>query len=192
MIHQTKKRGFTLIELMVYLTVASIILTVSGVAYYLANRYSRGHGYLTRLESTLTRARTEAMINQFPVVICPTDDGQQCAEIQDDTNGWGNRALIVFISESGTPPRDTTNEPIIAKLDPSASQDYLLWRGFPNTNYIRMEPNGLSGSNGNITYCAAMTGGQDHAVGAVRVNRAGRVMYLNEPTASDGSALTCN
>ncbi|MBI4696276.1 MAG: GspH/FimT family pseudopilin [Gammaproteobacteria bacterium] len=92
-----RQNGFNLFELMIVVAVLGTMLSI-GVpglqSFILDNRIS---SQLNLLSSSLALARSEAVKNNQPVVVCVTSDGAAC-----DTSGvtW-NTGWLVFIDRNG-------------------------------------------------------------------------------------------
>ncbi len=70
----TKKRGFTLVELMITLAVSAIIVTVAVPSFASFIRSQRASTQANDLLVSLTFARSEALKRGVPISVCSTDD----------------------------------------------------------------------------------------------------------------------
>lgn len=85
----SSNRGFTLTEAMVGLVIFGIIMAVSYPNLARSNRNHRLMSAASQIESTLTRARSNAVTSQDPVRVT-LDAVQNQLIIEQDTTGDGN------------------------------------------------------------------------------------------------------
>jgi type IV fimbrial biogenesis protein FimT len=91
----TKQSGFTLLEMMLVITLMGVILTVGLPSLQDFVRNSRMSSSANDIISDFNFARSEAVKRRVPVTLCKSQDGAACDE--DDTapfNRW-----IVFIDD---------------------------------------------------------------------------------------------
>lgn len=96
----TRNHGFTLIELMVTLLVAAILLGVAVPNFSRLVESNRVTAATNELVAALNGARSEAVRRGRDVVICASDDGNDCGAANGWRDGWlmfgdtdGNGAL---------------------------------------------------------------------------------------------------
>jgi type IV fimbrial biogenesis protein FimT len=136
--------GFTLVELMVTLSVA-LILSV-GTAEYLPNFIQEGRmiSEVNEFVTALHLARSEAVKHGRRVVLCPSRDRINCGNSRDWPAGW-----MLFASD------DRERDP----SEPLLQAGTLMGTGIDMTsgNYrkrIVYQPDGSSGgSNSSFTFC---------------------------------------
>jgi type IV fimbrial biogenesis protein FimT len=104
------ENGFTLIELMVALSVAAIILTVGIPNFRTLIQNNRAATQANELVGALGLARAEAVKRGLPVAICASNDSSTCTGGNDWAGGW-----IVFVDDNAGDPgnRNTANEALI-------------------------------------------------------------------------------
>lgn len=83
----TKSQGFTLIELMVTLTVAAIVIGLAAPSFNGLIQRSRSTGEFNRFLGDIVFARSEAVKRSQAVVMCPTIDQSSCSGTNWD-GGW--------------------------------------------------------------------------------------------------------
>lgn len=88
--------GFTLMELMVSLTVLGILLGFAVPSFREFTRNNRVTAVQNDLVTAFTVARSEALKRSMPVSICASTDGTSCATNDDWNRGW-----IVFTDGIG-------------------------------------------------------------------------------------------
>jgi type IV fimbrial biogenesis protein FimT len=96
-------KGFTLLELMVALTVLSILLAVGVPSFRNIIRNNRIASGTNELVGALTYARSEAMKRGDTVTTCPTEDQEECSGSNDWATGW-----MVFVDLNRDGARDET------------------------------------------------------------------------------------
>ncbi|MEK6708673.1 MAG: GspH/FimT family pseudopilin [Pseudomonadota bacterium] len=117
--HILPSRGMTLVEVLVALSVLSILLAIGVPAFnqfVISNRLS---AYSSDMLSTLTLARSEAIKRNSQVVLCKSADGETCAGAGSWNQGW-----IEFADPNNNANRDA-GEPIVYKM-PALQSGYAL------------------------------------------------------------------
>ncbi|HND49852.1 MAG TPA: GspH/FimT family pseudopilin [Anaerolineales bacterium] len=85
-------RGVTLIELLVTLSVLSILLTIGVPSFNQFSTSSRLNSYSNTLFSHMALARSEAIKRNSRVVVCKSSDGLSCTNSGNWSQGW-----VVFV-----------------------------------------------------------------------------------------------
>lgn len=133
--------GFTLIELMITLTVAGVLLAIavpSLKGFVASNRLSSNVNTMVGL---INYARSEAIVRNQPVVICPkSTSGNSCAS----SNFWGQYDIQVFIDSNGNNDRGATETLLktVSAIDTTGDQARIVRRG--GTGIIAFQSSGLS------------------------------------------------
>jgi type IV fimbrial biogenesis protein FimT len=112
--------GFTLLELMMTLTVAAILLSIAAPSFRYVTTANRASSEINALLGDMQMARAEALREGVYVTICASTDGATCAGATAWNTGW-----IVF---TDAPPL-TTLEPgdTLVKIQrPFSSADSLV------------------------------------------------------------------
>ena len=86
--HRRGVAGVTLIELLVALTILSLLLTLAVPAYGRWMAEYRQRNQAQALAAALTLARSEAIKHGFRVNVCKSRDGRLCADDGGWTPGW--------------------------------------------------------------------------------------------------------
>jgi len=81
-------RGFTLIELMVAITVTAILLGLGVPAFRDFTRNNRVTAAQNDLVTSLSLARSEALKRNRPVSVCASTDGATCSDDTIWSSGW--------------------------------------------------------------------------------------------------------
>ena len=174
-------RGFTLIELMVTLSLSVTLLAVGVPAFRAILGTTTLSTQVNTLSASLALARSEAIKRGRQAVVCKSRDGEQCSLRGGWSYGW-----IVYVDDNGNRSKDPDELLIFVQktLPPRISLEY---RAFPTGNYIAYRPGGFSKMNGTFTFCVA---GHPELGRAVIVNWAGRPRV--SATLRDGSPLECD
>ncbi|WP_242006965.1 GspH/FimT family pseudopilin [Candidatus Nitrotoga sp. AM1P] len=98
-------RGFTVIELLVTLSVASILLAVAAPSYRTFVQDNQLIAQSNNFFSAMMLAKSEAIKRSSPTTICPSTNGTACAGGTVWTNGW-----LVFADTDSDGTVDTGEE----------------------------------------------------------------------------------
>jgi type IV fimbrial biogenesis protein FimT len=151
--------GFSLVELLLTITISSILLTLAFPVYRQLILELRLFVLTERVSSTLYYARSEAIRRQSVITICKSKDGKSCLGSWKD--GW-----IVLINKSSAPP-------FLLRVYPALSHwDFLEWRGFRSDNYLQLHPDGSS-QNGSFVVCVNAL--SKKMVWLIKISQTGRI-----------------
>jgi type IV fimbrial biogenesis protein FimT len=106
-----RARGFTLIELMVTITVLSVLLSLAVPSFREIIDSNRITTQTNDFVSTLNYARSEALKRSNPVTVCASTDGLTCAGATDWSTGW-----IVFADINANGALDGAEAPLQKSL----------------------------------------------------------------------------
>jgi len=148
-------RGFTMIELMVTLTVLAILLALAMPAFrdlILNNRLSTAS---SELQTALAQARSEAVTRRKFITVCPSanDTGTACGS-WDDPHG-----VIVFVDNNGGGAFTPAN--ILKYIQFSAGSLHLATDptlNFGGAQLVRFTATGMPQKEGILTLCDMRTG----------------------------------
>jgi type IV fimbrial biogenesis protein FimT len=90
--------GFTLLELLITMSVATILLTIAVPSFRYVTNSNRIAGEVNGLLGDLQFARSEAIKEGQYVSVCASADGQSCSNSPDWQSGW-----IVFVNPNNSP-----------------------------------------------------------------------------------------
>lgn len=144
--------GFTLIELMVTLAVATLIITLGIPGFYEIIKKNRIAAAANDLLASLNIARSKAITTGYPVVLCKSTDGETCTNDGHWESGW-----IVFVDwnlnadPSDTQP-PTCNDPkgCVIHVHGALPDGYTLRTGANFANWISYLPDGRARGNGGL------------------------------------------
>ncbi len=155
--------GFTLVELMTVITIATILISVAIPSLSSVYEAQRANMNIRKIQQSLQFARNAAINYNVRVTVCPIDNNQ-CS------NNWSS-GLVVF-SDSGTRRTLDGNDKILYQTGEFNPQDIVLY----NRPAVHFYPDGIaSGSNGTLRYCPSNPS-NPHSQ-AVIINQAGRVRF---------------
>ena len=139
-------RGFTLIELMIVLSISTILLLIGIPSFQDMMENNRLSSSTNEIHGNLTFARNQA-INQISyVVVCPLDKSDGSC-----TTDW-IKGMDIFIDENNNSVFDT-GETLLKQATPFNANDTLAFNPTSTTN-VTFTPDGLiKGSSGEFHYC---------------------------------------
>lgn len=151
-----RSQGFTLIDLVVTLSILSIVVAIAIPALGNMIEKSRQEALKDEVESTLHNARTQAVLRRHTIEICGSGDGETCSA------NWADGWLV----------RTTTGQTL--QLTQLPHQAELSWIGFSES--IRFRDNGAApASNGRFYQCHGK-----QVAWQVVVSRQGRIRQASE------------
>ena len=160
--------GFTLIELMIVITIVAIFVVVGVPNFQNMIKDNRLSTQANSLVSSMHLARSEALKLRTPVSICRTTDGTSCA----GAGGAWDTGWLVFADTANLGVVDA-GERIILTQGALSSSNTLRGVAAVN-NFVSYLPTGLSLTNGNFRLCDGSV--PDVATGRqIRVGTTGRV-----------------
>lgn len=177
--HPKSQQGLTLIELLLVIAVLGMLLSTAAPSFEQMLLNHRQSAQINQMIGSLALARSEAVKRGQWVVMCKSQDGQQCINQGHWDQGW-----IMFEDRNRNRQLDE-NDTLIQRFDGS-QQIQLRYASFPSSNHVIYYPTGLSLGNGTFTFCDKR-GAQ--AAKAVILAKSGRVR--SSGMAANGGALQC-
>lgn len=145
-------RGLTLIELLVTLSVLSILLAVGVPSFGQFTTNNRLSSYTNTLFSHLSLARSEAVKRNTRVAICKSSNGSACTSSGDWSQGW-----VIFVDQDNNANIDSSEQVITTA--PALSTGFSFSGNGNVSDYISYDGQGIpkltSGGfqSGTITMC---------------------------------------
>jgi type IV fimbrial biogenesis protein FimT len=172
--------GFSLIEIITALSVASILLAIGVPSFQTLTQSSRMTGAINTIVSHLNLARSEAVKRGMDIVLCPSDDGIDCTS----TMVW-DKDIIMFADNNRNRQLDP-GETLIRHINlNSDSIEITTTTGRRRAVY---DFRGFSmGYNVSFTFCDTVN---KVAPKAVIVSNSGRTRISD--TKADGKPLDCS
>jgi type IV fimbrial biogenesis protein FimT len=137
-------RGHTLFELLLTLTIASVVLVVAVPSVGAMVARSRQSAEINALFHAVHLARKESIMRRRVVSLCPSRDGRQCQPGLDWSGGW----LMFENRDRDEPPMVDGGEPI---LQVHASRDSV--RLSANRRGFTLRATFLRATNGTFVVC---------------------------------------
>lgn len=141
--------GFTLIELMVTLTVASILMTVAAPSFREFLQSNRMSTLVNLLLSDLNACRSEAIKRRIPVTLCKSANQTACVTTGGYEQGW-----IIFTDTDRDGTVDVSDDTIIRTQEAIGGE--LTIRGkSPVQNRVSFHDSGNVSTSGTLIFCDA-------------------------------------
>lgn len=142
--------GFTLIELMVTIAVASILLTLAVPSFQSMVENNSLTTQINLLVGALNGARSEAVKRGQRVSICKSNDATNCASSGGYEQGW-----IMFVEEGTNNPgeRNPGSETLLRAGEALKPGYSLRGNGTTLIKYISYFPSGEANANGRFILC---------------------------------------
>lgn len=172
--------GFSLVELVVTLTVAGILLASAAPSIVDLVHDNRINTQINLLLTDVHLARIEAIKRNRDVVLCRSSDGRYCDRSGDARSDW-SAGRIVYVNIDGDKKRDP-DEPLLQSRPGMPGSLRLRFNQWWRVSY---HPDG-SARNGSFTLCDFR--GAGHAR-ALIVYYTGRPRIANRR--GDGDPLDC-
>jgi type IV fimbrial biogenesis protein FimT len=141
-----RQQGFTLLELMVTLFIASILLGLAVPSFRDMSTRNRLVTYTNDFISSINLARSEAVRRGAPVSICHSDDGTSCSGTWND--GWITFADADGNGEAGDPD----DEPVLRVHEP-LDVKYSLAGDPAIADGVTFTPDGSATAGGVFAVC---------------------------------------
>ncbi|PMG31455.1 general secretion pathway protein GspH [Shewanella sp. 10N.286.52.C2] len=159
----TQLKGFNLIEVMVAVSIASIISTMAAPSLNNLINHARSKSNIRSIQQLIQLARNHAISLNARVTVCPIENNQ-C------TNNW-QQGFTIFI-DGGESNIINTGDHIL-HIAPAFNPNDIVYY---NRKAIIFQPDGLaSGTNGTFRYCPEIYNSPFSK--AVIVNQSGRIRF---------------
>ncbi len=136
-----RTRGFSFIELMTTLTIATLLVTMAMPSMKRLFLQSQEEVLQDQLISLLNFARRAALLQQQTIGFCQSQDLSTCSDKSAD-------GVIIFI--------ENKNQPEILYTYRLKQSGQIHWRGFPQSSYLQFLASGLTAQeNGSFWYRSA-------------------------------------
>lgn len=134
-----KRAGFTVIELMITLFIASMLVAIAVPSYELLITRNRLVSQLNQFVASLHLARSEAIKRGLNVRACTSSDGATCVTTGNWDQGW-----IVRVDGPNT----------VLTIHPAFTSGDTLTGDTNTSNAVRFDRNGLAvGFDGTLALC---------------------------------------
>jgi type IV fimbrial biogenesis protein FimT len=164
--------GLTLLELLITITIASILAAIAGPSFSALLKNNRLSADSNDLLADLALARSEAAKRGVRVTLCASNTGTSCSGAN-----WAD-GRIVFV-DRGTAGTVDAGDEILRVTSALRGPDRLLTAAsFTNNNYVQYRPKGAADSTGTFTLCAGTSSR------TITINTTGRAMLGTNGTCS--------
>ncbi|MEY3182037.1 MAG: hypothetical protein RLZ35_22 [Pseudomonadota bacterium] len=173
-------RGVTLLELMVIITIASIIMISSGYTFTSSNQNQLGQQLATQLSAALRYARSQAIYLGAGVSVCPASSTALNA-CSTSTTAWSN-GWIVFTDYNNDGVINTTGgTDTILQVFPMQGKNSNMTSTISGAfaSYASFGTNGIPIANKQISVSIKPTGCTGNYGRTVYLTAAGRVIIAN-------------
>ena len=177
-----RQKGYTLIELLTTLGVATVLISVAMPNLQSFRMNSRQTGKINELISTIHLARNTAVTTNTRVTLCASSNGNTCESVAWD-KGW-----IAFVDRDSDQNVDDDE----AILRVGTAVDGVTISSGQYANFLMYRPNGrvmgnaVNQNKGQFTFCDNR--GSEHAK-AIMLDLSGRPRVVD--TDSYGISLSC-
>jgi len=187
-INKSKNRGMTLLELMIALTIASVILTLGVPSFRAVIDNQRMTASTNEMVMTLNLAKSEAIKRVAYVSICQSSDGASCSA---GGLGWQD-GWIVFANATNASLDSFDAGDELIRVYPRLRQSFTFTSLGAINSFVSFRPGGTIGTSaanmtGTLTICDER--GAGYARGIV-LGLSGR-WHVSYEEAHDGSVLVC-
>ena len=163
---QIKSVGVTVLEIMVTMSVAMILISVSLPSLKAFYAHARSDSNIRKIRQSIQLARNHAVAYGARVTVCPLKN-KACV------SNWLDN--ITVFTDLGMANRLDSTDQIIQTIGPFNAKDYISY----NRAAIRFQPDGLaSGTNGTLRYCPDTKNSQYSR--AIIISQSGRVRFSNK------------
>ncbi|MBV0933884.1 GspH/FimT family pseudopilin [Marinobacterium weihaiense] len=148
-----RQRGLTLVELLLTVTILSILAALGPPSFTQLVASSRLGATEADIVSLLSQARSAALMRNRRVVMCASDDGAQCqGSRRQGSRNWTGALLFVDLDQN----RIVSNDETVFYVANFSSAATILWNRGDSLVY---QPDGtaLGGSNGTFVIRAPNT-----------------------------------
>jgi type IV fimbrial biogenesis protein FimT len=139
-----RQKGFTLLELMVTLFIASILFAVAIPSFKSMSARNRLVTYTNDLIASVNLARSEAVRRGMPVSICHSSDGEECSGSWSD--GW-----ITFIDPDND--GDVAKTEDIVRVHEALATKYTLAADDTFATHVTYGADGSANASGVFAVC---------------------------------------
>lgn len=183
-----KLRGFTVLELMVTLTVVAVLVTVGVPGFQTIIASQRSSASVNDLIEGLILARSEAIKRGRYISVCKSTDGASCA---GDGAAWSD-GWIIFVNASAAFPATVDPGDEILRIHQALPTPLSINASGNIDAFISFRPTGTTGTNalnfsGTLTLCEVH--GNTGPRGLI-VAPSGRLQVSREQDHT-GAALAC-
>jgi type IV fimbrial biogenesis protein FimT len=139
-------RGFTLVELLVTVSLGAILIAMATPGFVETSVRNRLVAHTNDLISSVNFARSESIRRGVPVVICPSADGASCSETWSD--GW-----LIFVNTNGGSPAVVDEGETVLRVHEGLSDRYTLNASASFADNVTFGADGAARTVGTFAFC---------------------------------------
>ena len=141
--------GLTALELLITLSIASILVSLATPSFSKLISHSRMSSSLSSLEKILKLARIEALTHQSSVIICGSINQTTCSQSKSWKTGYMS---FLDVKNLGRPSEDDVDQKLIQLVQEQPNNTFINFSG--PKNHIRFNSDGSAlGNNGTLWIC---------------------------------------
>lgn len=173
------RNGFTLVELIVTVTVLAIIVAIAMPSILTQLTRMEARRVKTQLQNTLALAKAESYITRQDVLVCLSNNGRRCNRNADET-------LLAFVDTNNNKRFDVRVDTLLTQEQLNLKYSTLKLRVGSRRHYTKFwgDSGKPRGHFGHIKYCP--TSSYNESMYQISFNQAGIVKYkLNSDHPTD-------
>ncbi len=141
-----KSRAFTLIELMITISIISILFGVALPSFDNLLKRKKVSANVQRLMQTIQMSRLQAITKNIRVTLCPIDHSLNCS------SNWST-GYMAFIDKSGNREYDS-DDILLYQFNSEDERTRLTWRAFGFRKSLQWLETGITNhQNGTFEFC---------------------------------------
>lgn len=141
---QRRSQGFTLFELMITVMLVAILAGIAIPSFAASMARQRQRTEINALFHAIHLARKESIMRRKVVSLCPSLDGNTCADSRDWSSGW----LMFENKDRDSPPVVDAGEPVLTR---HKTGDHIKISA--NRKGFTLRATFLRATNGTFVFC---------------------------------------
>lgn len=139
-----KAKGFTLIEVLIVITIVSILVAIVTPDFYAQSAHNSAKQTIHKISGLIRLARNHAVNHQVSTVLCPSSSGKMCEQ------NWSEGGMI--FEDKNLDKKFNGNDSLIAFDTTTVSAGSIQWTAL--RNFLAFSGKGISGNSaGSFIYC---------------------------------------